>query len=275
MTVMEDKPWKKFTVKEIGLLHRFLPGIDFGYIFQWTDLTDLYQEELTCEEITRRWISLNKAVETEVDGQIEAIESGLKSPLSVQASGGKIDINFMDSELEVPLKWHFDCHKVSSDTFSRQIVQPSLKVMKFQIDLNAELIKIIKAKDAELELLYDNGPTSIRPGMKTQPFNFEETQKNCNFDQSDLTDYLIHERFNQALKQCKIRSPSRKVADKTCQKVDDKPKESKTNIPIVRKKIEMEIPTQVSTQRKRPISQVTVAPTKKLSKHTLEKLKKF
>ena len=136
MTVIEDKPWKKFTVKEIGLLHRFLPGIDFGYIFQWTDLTDLYQEELTCEEITRRWISLNKAVETEVDGQIEAIESGLKSPLYVQASDGKIDINFMDSELEVPLKWHFDCHKVSSDTFSRQIVQPSLKVMKFQIDLN-------------------------------------------------------------------------------------------------------------------------------------------
>ena len=44
---------------------------------------------------------------------------------------------------------------------------------------------------------------------------------------------------------------------------------------LVRKKIEMEIPTQVSTQRKRPISQVTVAPTKKLSKHTLEKLKKF
>ena len=136
MTVIEDKPWKKFTVKEIGLSHRFLPGIDFGYIFQWTDLTDLYQEELTCEEITRRWISLNKAVETEVDGQIEAIESGLKSPLSVQASDGKIDINFMDSELEVPLKWHFDCHIVTSDTFSRQIVQPSLKVMKFQIDLN-------------------------------------------------------------------------------------------------------------------------------------------
>ena len=75
-------------------------------------------------------------METEVDGQIEAIESGLKSPLSLQASDGKIDINFMDSELEVPLKWHFDCHKVSSDTFSRQIVQPSLKVMKFQIDLN-------------------------------------------------------------------------------------------------------------------------------------------
>ena len=136
MSVIEDKPWKKFTVKGIGLLYRFLPDIDFGYIFQWTDLTNLYQEELSSQEITRRWISLNKAVETEVDGQIEAIESGLKSPLSVQASGGKIDINFMDSELEVPLKWHFDCHKVSSDTFSRQIVQPSLKVMKFQIDLN-------------------------------------------------------------------------------------------------------------------------------------------
>ena len=136
MTVIEEKPWKKFTVRGIGLLFRFLPSIDFGYIFQWTDLTNLYQEELTCEEITRRWISLNKAVETEVDGQIEAIESGLKSPLSVQASDGKIDISFMDSELEVPLKWHFDCHKVTSDTFSRQIVQPSLKVMKFQIDLN-------------------------------------------------------------------------------------------------------------------------------------------
>ena len=136
MTVIEEKPWKKFTVKGIGLLFRFLPGIDFSYIFQWTDLTNLYQEELPCEEVTRRWISLNKAVETEVDGQIEAIESGLKSPLSVQASDGKIDISFMDSELEVPLKWHFDCHKVTSDTFSRQIVQPSLKVMKFQIDLN-------------------------------------------------------------------------------------------------------------------------------------------
>ena len=111
--------------------------------------------------------------------------------------------------------------------------------------------------------------------MKTQPFNFEETQKTCNFDQSDLTDCLSHERFNQALKQYKIRSLSRTVADETCQKVDDKPKESKTNIPIVRKKIEMEIPTQVSTQRKRPISQVKVAPTKKLSKQTLEKLKKF
>jgi ribosome maturation protein Sdo1 len=111
--------------------------------------------------------------------------------------------------------------------------------------------------------------------MKTQTFNFEETQKNCNFDQSDLTDCLSHERFNQALKQCKIGSPSLKLAEKNRQKVDDKPKEPKTNIPIVRKKIEMEISTQVSTQRKRPISQVTVAPTKKLSKHTLEKLKKF
>ena len=136
MSVIEDNPWKKFTVKEIGFLYRFLPGIDFGYIFQWTDLTDLYQEELTCEEITRRWISLNKAVETEVDGQIEAIEIGLKTPLSVQAADGKIDVTFMDSELEVPLKWHFDCRKVTSDTFSRQIVQPSLQVMKFQIDLN-------------------------------------------------------------------------------------------------------------------------------------------
>jgi hypothetical protein len=113
-----------------------LPGIDFGYIFQWTDLTNLYQEELPCQEITKRWISLNKAVETEVDGQIEAIEIGLKTPLSVQAADGKIDVTFMDSELEVPLKWHFDCRKVTSDTFSRQIVQPSLQVMKFQIDLN-------------------------------------------------------------------------------------------------------------------------------------------
>ena len=136
MTVIEEKPWKKFTVRGIGLLFRFLPDIDFGYNFQWTDLTDLYQEELACEEIARRWVSLNKAVETEVDGQIEAIESGLKSPLCVQASDGKIDINFMDSELEVPLKWHFDCHKVTSDTFSRQIVQPSLTVMKYQTDLN-------------------------------------------------------------------------------------------------------------------------------------------
>ena len=137
MTVIDEKPWEKFTVKEIGLLFRFLPGIDFGYIFQWTDLTNLYQEELPCKEITRRWISLNKAVETEVDGQIEAIESGLKSPLYVgKASEGKIDINFIDSELEVPLKWHFDCHIVPSDTFSTQIVQPSLKVMKFQYVLN-------------------------------------------------------------------------------------------------------------------------------------------
>jgi hypothetical protein len=136
MTVIEEKPWKKITVKGIGLLFRFLPGIDFGYIFQCTDLTNLYQEELPCQEITKRWISLNKAVETEVDGQIEAIEIGLKTPLSVQAADGKIDVTFMDSELEVPLKWHFDCRKVTSDTFSRQIVQPSLQVMKFQIDLN-------------------------------------------------------------------------------------------------------------------------------------------
>ena len=112
--------------------------------------------------------------------------------------------------------------------------------------------------------------------MKTQPFNFEETQKTCNFDQSDLTDCLSHERFNQALNQCKIRSQSRKVADETCQKVDDKQKESKTKIPSVKRKVEVEIPMQVSTQRKRPIiSQVTVAPTKKLSKQALEKLKKF
>ena len=87
--------------------------------------------------------------------------------------------------------------------------------------------------------------------METKPFNFEETQKTCNFFLSDLTDCLSHEKFNQALKQFK--SLSRKVPDETCQKVEDKPRESKPNVPIVRKNNEVEIPSLVSTQRKRPI----------------------
>ena len=84
MNLIEETPWKKLTAKDNRILFRFLTSEDFSYLFQWTDLIDLYQEKLSPGNITKRWNLLNKAVETELDGQIEAIESGLSTPLSIR-----------------------------------------------------------------------------------------------------------------------------------------------------------------------------------------------
>ena len=138
MNLVEEIPWKKLTAKENHILFRFLTNQDFSYVFQWTDLIDLYQEKLTPGHITKRWNLMNKAVETELDGQIEAIESGLNTPLSIQfGENGTIGINFNDIEHETAvLKWQFECQKMPSGSFSQQIVKPALRVTNYQMDLN-------------------------------------------------------------------------------------------------------------------------------------------
>ena len=56
MTVIEEKPWKRLNVNENenGTLFRFLSGSSFDYTFQWTDLTNIYREALSSQDINKR-----------------------------------------------------------------------------------------------------------------------------------------------------------------------------------------------------------------------------
>lgn len=276
MSALDERPWKPLMLSEKRILFRFCVEKDFSYSFQWTDLTNLYHEELTTEDITMRWLSLNKAVETELDGQIEAIECGLHTPLRVQECDGTIDINFIDAELEVPLKWYFKCQRLKSDSFSTQIVRPILMVMNYQIDVNDELVKIVKAKDAELKLLYEGGATLTRTCVKTKPLNVDEFQISGNQSQPDIIGSLSHEKFNQTLLRCKSQQSNSANVDVRQPKVEENKKESKVTVTKVEKPIQAATPKQNSIQRKRPICQVPVPPKKKLSRDALNKmLKKF
>ena len=140
---MDEKPWKPLILNEKRILFRFRVGKDLSYQFQWTDLKNIYEEKLTTEEIVSRWSLLNKAVETELDGQIEAIEFGLRTPSCVQENDGKVEIEFIDAELEVPLKWIFKCQRLESDSFSTQIVLPILMVMNYEKDVNVSNFKLL------------------------------------------------------------------------------------------------------------------------------------
>ena len=140
---MDEKPWKPLILNEKRILFRFRVGKDLSYQFQWTDLKNIYEEKLTTEEIVSRWSLLNKAVETELDGQIEAIEFGLRTPSCVQEKEGTVEIEFIDAELEVPLKWIFKCQRLESDSFSTQIVLPILMVMNYEKDVNVSNFKLL------------------------------------------------------------------------------------------------------------------------------------
>ena len=147
------------------------------------------------------------------------------------------------------------------------------------------MIKIIKAKDAELKLLYENGAILTQNKLKTKSFNVDEFLDSDNRPQRDITDSLSHEKFNQILLKCKSKPFENKNGckngDAIQPKVKEKPKESKVesskvSVSNVEKTIKEASPEKNSINKKRTICQVTVQSKKKINSDSLNKMmKKF
>ena len=105
---------------------------------------------------------------------------------------------------------------------------------------------------------------------KAKHIDVEEIQNSFKLYQSSLVEHLIQERFHKILHHCNSQDTGRKVEEKNDQKFAKTPKKVKTDISNEVKKLDTEISTQVVNQKKRPISQMTMVPTKNFSK-----LKKF
>merc|ERR1739844_513174 len=137
--------------------------------------------------------------------------------------------------------------------------------MNYEVDINDELIKIVKAKDAELKLLYENGAELTRIGLKTKPFNDDEFLDCSNRSQRDFIDSLSHDKFNQTLSKCKSQPSWTTSVDGRQPKVEENSKESKVTVPNVEKLVKVAAPKQNSIQKKRPTCQVTLPSKKKLN----------
>ena len=140
------------------------------------------------------------------------------------------------------------------------------------------LVKIIEDKDAELNQLYENGAILNRMSMKTKTFKIDEVNSGRT-QQRDILDCLSQEKFHQTLIKCKNQDSKNDGETQNSVQQTPKPKEDTKIITEEKKTVAVVKETfkkQTFVQKKRPISQVTLSPKKKLTKEMYDKMmKKF
>lgn len=123
--------WTRIQSDQIDILCRICIEKHEGYLMQWTNMCDIYQEKLVPCSISARWKTLNSTIEAELPSQLETISYGLENFLTTTIEAEKLQLSFMESEHGVKCQWFFECEKLPSDAFKFYFVDDILSLMNY------------------------------------------------------------------------------------------------------------------------------------------------
>ena len=143
-----------------------------------SDLSDVFVESLTLDQITERFKELNKRLEAPTCKVLNHVEESLiqhhnnKFKSQVE-NGSTVCLSFLNSFYGIPFQWSFVCKKLLNiELVTRSLVcQPLLLAATHLMCENQKLKEIILKKDEEIKDYRDSGYKVSRPHLKTEIFD--------------------------------------------------------------------------------------------------------
>ncbi|KAL6455868.1 hypothetical protein MHYP_G00357190 [Metynnis hypsauchen] len=183
-------PWVPVNVGDSKLLAKAWFG-DTEYKVLLSDLTNVWEEEMSKDSIQSRAQDLNKRLRAPVQAFFAHLRSVAVPCLSGQSDDQSTASYFslephsshlilkLKSELAgVPFYWEFRCTPAPVEVVSRQLVRPLLAVTLVLQRQVGELATLLARKDAEIQDYKENGAVLTRGRLQTEPFEEETYQKN-------------------------------------------------------------------------------------------------
>uniref|UniRef100_A0A8B9JEM1 Non-homologous end-joining factor 1 n=1 Tax=Astyanax mexicanus TaxID=7994 RepID=A0A8B9JEM1_ASTMX len=183
-------PWVPVTVGDMKLLAKAFFG-DTEYRLLLSDLSNMWEEEMSKDSIQSRAQDLNKRLKAPVEAFFAHLRSVAAPCLSGQSHDQSTTAHFhlehygshltlkLKSELAgVPFYWEFRCTPAPVAVVSRQMMRPLLAVTRVLQKQVEELSALLVRKDAEIQDYKENGAVLSRGRLQTEPFDEETYREN-------------------------------------------------------------------------------------------------
>ncbi|XP_076871380.1 non-homologous end-joining factor 1 isoform X2 [Brachyhypopomus gauderio] len=182
-------PWVPVDIGDSKLLAKAWFG-DTEYRVLLSDLSSVWEEDMSSESIRSRAQDLNKRLKAPVQAFFAHLSSVARPCLSGQLydqSTAHFSLEHHDKRLTVRLKselagvpfyWEFRCALAPVAVVSAQLVRPLLAVTRVLQRQVGELAALLVRKDAEILDYKENGAMLSRARLQTEPFEEETYRKN-------------------------------------------------------------------------------------------------
>ncbi|KAK2710699.1 hypothetical protein QYM36_012019, partial [Artemia franciscana] len=173
---IEMTPWVKWS-ESSDLCFKF-SSAESSYSISFTNLSCVWKEEKTDDEISQKSENLNPSIEasnkriTSIVGSVVNDEKARQSSyVYLSEDGNRKLVIKMEQRLEnLPFVWEFEPELQTKEQLKEDIVLPLLYSLVEMEYRERELIHIIKRKDAEIEDYKATGAKVSRKQLETKPF---------------------------------------------------------------------------------------------------------
>lgn len=167
-------PWQPITI--VHQLYLFkCKYTHSSYELLITDNVNFWFEQLEGEDLEERTVALNPSVKATPTRILDEIQNCLenqsnKTRLSVSPKKSKLVIN-VDSEMAgMAFVWQFQCETADHEMISDNFNVPLLGMVGELTRRNKELVKVIEAKDKEIDDYKSQGAKTSRKHIETAVF---------------------------------------------------------------------------------------------------------
>lgn len=188
--VLSALPWVPVNISGSDLLAKAWFG-DSQYRVLLTDLSTVWEEEMSTDDIQSRAQDLNKRLRAPAQAFFSHLCSVARPCFSGldedQISAAQAALEQHDERLTVKLKselaglpfyWEFRCTTTPVAMVCRQLVRPLL-AMTLVLQRQAEdLAALLARKDAEIQDYQENGAVLSRARLQTEPFEVHQYKEN-------------------------------------------------------------------------------------------------
>ncbi|XP_061188608.1 non-homologous end-joining factor 1-like [Saccostrea echinata] len=167
-------PWQPITIASQQYLFKCM-YTHSSYELLFTDNVKFWFEQLEGDDLEERTVALNPSVKATPTRILDEIQNCLEKPskktnLSASRKKNKFVIN-VDSQLAgMAFVWQFRCEEADSSMISENFNVPLLAMVAELTRRNKELIKIIEAKDKEIDDYKSQGAKTSRKHIETAMF---------------------------------------------------------------------------------------------------------
>lgn len=167
-------PWQPITIGNQQFLFKCKYTHD-SYELLITNNCHFWCEHLEGDELESRTISLNPNVKATPTRILDEIQNCLENPSKKTADIVKMNLNkliiHVDSQLAgMAFVWEFKCQQADSEMISENFNIPLLAMVAELSRRNDELVKVIDAKDKEIDDYKSQGAKASRKHIETSTF---------------------------------------------------------------------------------------------------------
>ncbi|XP_072540026.1 non-homologous end-joining factor 1 isoform X4 [Salminus brasiliensis] len=183
-------PWVPVTVGNSKLLAKaFFGNIEYRVLL--SDLSNIWEEEMSKDSIQSRAQDLNKRLKAPVEaffahlcsvatpcfsGQSNALNT--LSHFFLEHHSSHLTVKLKSELAGLPFYWEFRCTPAPIAVVSKQMMRPLLAVTRVLQRQVGELAALLVRKDAEIQDYRENGSVLSRGRLQTEPFEGETFREN-------------------------------------------------------------------------------------------------